>query len=73
MALTQRIDTTKNIAYATVSQLPAILTVERTPNTDFNDDGAADLVWQNTSNRQPLVWSLGGTGGITVSDWTWRW
>ena len=71
MALTQRIDTTKGIAYATVSGLPAVLTVERTPNTDFDDDGAVDLVWQNETTRQATTWFMTGAQGNTMRDWGW--
>jgi hypothetical protein len=70
LALTQQVDTTKRIVYATVNSLPATLTVERTPNTDFNDDGSMDLMWQNTSSRQPLVWFLGGAQGTAMVDYT---
>ena len=71
LALTQRIDTTKNIIYAQVNSLPATLTVERTPNTDFNDDGTFDLIWLNDSSRQSTVWFMGGTDGNVMQGWDW--
>jgi len=32
---------------------------------DFNGDGVPDVVWQNDSTRQVLVWYMGGPGGAT--------
>jgi hypothetical protein len=37
---------------------------------DFNGDGTPDLVWQN-SNRQVLVWYMGGTQGSVYQSWAW--
>ncbi len=36
---------------------------------DFNGDGHPDLVWQNDTTRQTLVWYLTGAQGIGVSTW----
>ena len=37
---------------------------------DFNGDGTPDLVWQNDSTRQVLVWYMGGSPATIVS-WDW--
>src|SRR5205823_12379169 len=38
---------------------------------DFNNDGHADLVWQNDGTRQASVWYLGGAQGSTFLGWSW--
>ena len=38
---------------------------------DFNGDGKPDLVWQNDSTRQALVWYMGGSLGNTFLWWDW--
>ena len=38
---------------------------------DFNGDGKPDLVWQNDSTRQVLVWYMGGSLGNTFLWWDW--
>ena len=40
---------------------------------DFNGDGKADLLWQNTNTGQMLAWTTGGGGlnlGTVPSGWT---
>jgi len=39
-------------------------------SADFNGDGTPDLVWQNDSTRQVLVWYMGGSPATIVS-WDW--
>ena len=38
---------------------------------DFNGDGKLDLVWQNDSSRQVVVWYMSGAQGNAFlwSDW----
>jgi FG-GAP-like repeat len=36
---------------------------------DFNGDGVPDLVWQNDTNRQVVVWYMGSSGGATMQSW----
>jgi hypothetical protein len=38
---------------------------------DFNDDGIPDLVWQNVSNGQVLVWYMGGPQGNVYEGSNW--
>ena len=38
---------------------------------DFDRDGALDLVWQNDTTRQLVVWYMGGTGGAIMQSWNW--
>lgn len=38
---------------------------------DINRDGAIDLIWQNDTNGQVLVWYLGGPGGNVNTGWNW--
>jgi VCBS repeat protein len=33
---------------------------------DFDGNGVPDLVWQNDSTSQVLVWYMGGLGGVTL-------
>jgi len=35
---------------------------------DFNADGVPDLVWQNDTTRQVLIWYMGGAGGKTMQN-----
>ena len=37
---------------------------------DFNHDGTPDLVWQNDSTRQAVVWYMGQNGTVMLS-WEW--
>ena len=39
--------------------------------TDFNGDGAPDLVWQQDITRQVAVWNMGGSQGNTFLSWGW--
>lgn len=39
--------------------------------TDLNGDSQTDLVWQNESSRQVVVWYLGGSQGNTFEGWDW--
>jgi hypothetical protein len=39
--------------------------------TDFNGDGTPDLIWQQDSTRQVVVWNMGGAQGNTFLGWTW--
>jgi hypothetical protein len=38
---------------------------------DFNRDGKPDLIWQDESTREVMVWFLGGPQGITVLGSAW--
>jgi FG-GAP-like repeat len=38
---------------------------------DFNRDGIPDIVWENTSTSQVLVWYMGGSGGNVVQSEGW--
>ena len=38
---------------------------------DFNGDGTPDLVWQNDSSRQVVVWYMGGAQGDVFQAWDW--
>ena len=38
---------------------------------DFNGDSRPDLVWQNDSTRQAVVWYMGGSQGNTFLGWDW--
>ena len=38
---------------------------------DFDGDGHPDLVWQNASTRQAVVWFLGGRLGNQFLNWAW--
>ncbi len=38
---------------------------------DFNGDGHPDLVLQNTSTGQVVVWYMGGAAGNTYESWAW--
>jgi hypothetical protein len=40
---------------------------------DFNGDGMPDLVWQNDSSGQAIVWYMGGSQGTTYLGWDWLW
>ncbi len=37
---------------------------------DFNRDGVPDLVWQNTSSRQVVIWYMGAPSGSNMTSWT---
>ncbi len=37
---------------------------------DFNGDGVPDLVWENQSTNQVVVWYMGGAGGAVFEGWT---
>ena len=39
--------------------------------SDLNGDSKADLVWQNDSTRQAVVWYLGGSQGNIPQGWDW--
>src|SRR5438876_3292632 len=36
---------------------------------DFNGDGHADIVWQNDTTRQVIVWYMAGAQGMTFLAW----
>ncbi len=38
---------------------------------DLNGDSKPDLVWQNDSTRQAVVWYLGGSQGNVFQGWDW--
>ena len=38
---------------------------------DLNGDGKPDLVWQNDSTGQAVVWYLGGSQGNSFQSWDW--
>jgi hypothetical protein len=40
---------------------PATLTWRIVGSADFNGDGNADIVWQNTSTGAPIIWTMTGT------------
>jgi hypothetical protein len=70
-AAMQASDPVKHLLFAKVARLPVNVTVENTPNTDFNDDGHPDLVWQNDSTRQVTAWYMGGVQGATFLNGGW--
>ncbi len=37
---------------------------------DFNGDGVPDLVWENQSTNQVVLWYMGGVGGAVFEGWT---
>ena len=37
---------------------------------DFDGDGHPDVIWQNDSTRQVVIWFMGGTEGTTMLTWT---
>jgi hypothetical protein len=39
--------------------------------TDFNGDRQPDLIWQNDSTWQVVVWYTGGSQGTVFQGWTW--
>ncbi len=39
--------------------------------TDFNGDSQPDVIWQNESTWQVLVWYMGGSQGAVPQGWTW--
>ena len=39
--------------------------------TDFNGDGAPDLIWQEDSTRRVVVWNMGGAQGNQAIWWSW--
>ena len=39
--------------------------------TDFNGDSQPDLIWQNDSTWQVVVWYMGGSQGAVPQGWTW--
>jgi FG-GAP-like repeat/Fibronectin type III domain len=39
--------------------------------TDFNGDGHPDVIWQNESTWQVVVWYMGGSQGAVPQGWTW--
>jgi hypothetical protein len=36
---------------------------------DFNRDGVPDIIWQNDTTRQAIIWYMGGTGGSVLQTW----
>jgi hypothetical protein len=38
---------------------------------DFNGDGVPDIVWENTTTSQVMVWYMGGSGGTTLQSTSW--
>jgi len=38
---------------------------------DMNNDGVPDLIWQNNTTNQVTVNYYGGTGGATLTGWSW--
>ena len=38
---------------------------------DMNNDGVPDLIWQNNATNQVTVNYYGGTGGATLTGWSW--
>ncbi len=38
---------------------------------DFNGDGIPDLIWQNDTTRQAVIWYMGGTNGTQEQSWAW--
>ena len=38
---------------------------------DFNGDSRPDLIWQNASTRQAMVWYMGGSQGAAVQGSNW--
>jgi hypothetical protein len=38
---------------------------------DLNGDGRTDLIWQQDTTRQVVVWYLGGTNGNLLQSWAW--
>ena len=38
---------------------------------DFDGDGHPDLVWQNATSRQAVVWFMGGPQGNEMTSWAW--
>jgi hypothetical protein len=38
---------------------------------DFNRDGVPDILWQNDSTRQVIVWYMGGSGGVALQSSAW--
>jgi hypothetical protein len=38
---------------------------------DFNRDGTKDVVWVNDTNRQAIIWHLGGNAGSERQSWAW--
>ncbi|HQF39822.1 MAG TPA: endo-1,4-beta-xylanase, partial [Opitutaceae bacterium] len=52
----------------TATSAGAMLTVSSGMGSDFNYDGSADLVWQNTSTGERKIWLMNGTSkGSEVS------
>ena len=39
--------------------------------TDFNGDSQPDLIWQNESTWQVVVWYMGGAQGAVPQGWSW--
>jgi hypothetical protein len=70
-AAMQSSDSSRRLLFATVARLPINVTIENTPNTDLNDDGHPDLIWQNDSTRSATAWMMGGATGGTLNEWTW--
>jgi len=38
---------------------------------DVNSDGYLDLIWQNDSTQQVVVWYMGGAQGNVYKSWAW--
>jgi uncharacterized repeat protein (TIGR01451 family) len=38
---------------------------------DFNGDGVPDIVWENATTSQVIVWYMGGSGGTTMQNANW--
>src|SRR5439155_11870659 len=72
-AMMQSLDRTKNLLFATVARLPVTVTIENTSNTDFNDDGHVDFLWQYDPTRLPAVWYMGGAAGDQWLDGALLW
>jgi len=61
----------------TATSNSATLTVRSTRNTDFNGDGHPDILWQNTTSGERVVWFMNGTTqlgavslGLVPTEWS---